>query len=50
MRNGVWLHHETLIKTTSSSSILRLRGRSKAEHLCQLCKLGAHHPERLLKE
>jgi hypothetical protein len=48
--DGAWLHHQKLVKTTSSSSIQGSRSRRKAEHLCQVRKLCAHHPERLLKQ
>ena len=50
MRNGAWLHHQELIKTSRRRRFQRSRGRSKAEHLCQVCKLGAYHPERSLKQ
>ena len=49
MRNGAWLHQayqDYVVFVDFQGS----RGRSKAEHLCQVRKLGAHHPERLLKQ
>jgi hypothetical protein len=39
-------YQEYVVFVDSKSS----RGRSKAEHLCQVRKLGAHHPERSLKQ
>ena len=50
MRNGAWLHHQSLSRLRRLRRFQGSRGRSKAEHLCQVRKLGAHHPERLLKQ
>ena len=49
MRNGAGYILKNLSRLRRPRRFQSSRGRSKAEHLCQVCKLGAHHPERSLK-
>jgi hypothetical protein len=49
MRNGAGYILKNLSRLRRPRRFQSSRRRSKAEHLCQVCKLGAHHPERSLK-
>ena len=45
-----WLHHQKLVKTTSSSSIPKLSRAQQGGASVPSAQLGAHHPERSLKQ
>jgi hypothetical protein len=50
MRNGAVYIIKNLSRLRRPRRSRSSRWRSKAEHLCQVRRLGAHHPERSLKQ
>jgi hypothetical protein len=42
MRNGAWLHHQELIKTTSSSSIPEALEGAARRSICAKCASSVH--------